>query len=123
MYRKSNIKKVFLLSLLLLMGTEAGELNYQAEIEHLLKYVQTTSCKYIRNGDEHDGRNAAKHIENKYDYFQDEIHTAEDFIRLSATKSTMSGKKYYIQCKGMDKIESAQWLLKELNRYRKKKTK
>ena len=113
------LKKFFLLSFLILFNSEAAESNYKAEIAHLLTYVKNTPCQYIRNGDTHDGTEAAKHIQNKYDYYKDDIHTAEDFIRLSAAKSTMSGSKYYIQCPGSPKVESAQWLLQELDRYRK----
>lgn len=86
---------------------------------HLLVYVQNSSCKYIRNGEAYDGVAAAKHIKKKYDYYKDDIHTAEDFIRLSATKSTMFGSKYYIKCKGSAKVESSIWLLEELEKYRK----
>ena len=79
-----------------------------------------TQCQYIRNGDAHNGVAAEKHIRKKYDYFKDEIKSAEDFIRLSATQSTMTGSKYYIECKGSPKIESRKWLLSELKRYRTK---
>ena len=92
----------------------------QAEIAHLLNYVKTTQCKYIRNGSEHSGADAASHIKKKYDYFKDDIKTAEDFIRLSATKSTMTGSKYYIQCPNSPKVESGKWLLSELKRFRAK---
>ena len=117
--RKYMLKKFFLLSLFLMYSADASELNYKIEIKHLLEYVQNTSCKYIRNGDVHDGLTAAKHIHKKYDYYNDKIHTTEDFIRLSATKSMMFGSKYYIKCAGSAKEESAQWLLEELERFRK----
>jgi hypothetical protein len=113
--------KIFLLSFFLLLNSEAVESNYQAEIAHLLEYVKTTKCQYIRNANSHDGPMAAKHIKRKYDYFKDEISSAEDFIRLSATKSTMLRSKYYIKCAGSEKVESANWLLDELHRYRNKK--
>lgn len=113
--------KFFLLSFFLLLNSEAAESNYQAEIAHLLEYLKTTKCQYIRNANSHDGPMAAKHIKRKYDYFKDEISSAEDFIRLSATKSTMSRSKYYIKCAGSEKVKSANWLLDELHRYRNKK--
>ncbi len=114
------LKKFFLLSFLLLFSSEAAEVNYKVEIVHLLAYVKNTSCKYIRNGEAHDGVAAAQHIQNKYDYYKDDIHSAEEFIKYSATKSTVSGSKYYIECSGSSRVESAQWLLAELDRYRKK---
>jgi len=114
------LKKFFLFSFLILFSSEAAEVNYKVEIAHLLVYVKNTSCKYIRNGEAHDGVAAAQHIKKKYDYYKDDIHTAEEFIRFSATKSTVSDSKYFIECSGSAKVESAQWLLAELDRYRKK---
>ena len=92
--------------------------DYKQEIQHLLNYVKTTDCLYIRNGDSYKGPKAVSHIQRKYDYFEDDIHSAEDFIRLSATESTMSGKRYHIQCPNKPQVESGRWLLDELARYR-----
>jgi len=94
-----------------------------SEIAHLMDYVKKTECTYIRNGTEHNGVDAAEHIKKKYDYYNDkgQIHSAEDFIRLSASKSMISGSKYMISCPGEAKVESGKWLLKELKRYRAKK--
>jgi len=111
--------KNLLITLLLFTSLEAKQKSYQNEIDHLLLYVQTTECSYVRNGDAHDGKDAKKHIQRKYDYFYDDIESTEDFIRLSATKSTMSGSKYYIVCPNKPKIESSKWLLDELHKYRK----
>jgi len=111
------LKKLLLLITLLVLPAFA---DTASEIDHLLNYVKKTECAYIRNGTEHKGADAVAHIKKKYNYFKDEIKTAEDFIRLSATKSTMSGRKYMIQCPGEPKIESGKWLLEELKRYRSK---
>ena len=111
--------KLLLLALLLFISLEAKEKSYQNEIDHLLTYVETTKCSYIRNGDAHDGPDARSHIQRKYDYFYDDIESTEDFIRLSATKSTMSGDKYFIACPNKPKVYSSEWLLDELHRYRK----
>ncbi|WP_299979413.1 DUF5329 family protein [uncultured Pseudoteredinibacter sp.] len=94
----------------------------QQEINHLLAYVKSTNCQYERNGKRHSGKEAVKHIQRKYRYFADEIKTAEDFIRLCATKSTMSGKYYKVHCvtgKAIkNEIKSVDWLSEELLRYR-----
>lgn len=92
----------------------------KAEIDHLISYVKNTNCMYERNGDKHKGSKAAKHIVKKYRYFEDDIKSAEDFIKLSATKSTMSGKYYQIHCPNQPVIKSQDWLLAELNRLRAK---
>ena len=111
--------KLLLLTLLLFVSLDAKEKSYQHEIDHLLLYVQNTECSYVRNGDAHNGKDARSHIQRKYDYFYDDIKSTEDFIRLSATKSTMFGNKYYIECPNIPKVESSKWLLDELHRYRK----
>ncbi|MCV6620908.1 MAG: DUF5329 domain-containing protein [Cellvibrionaceae bacterium] len=90
----------------------------QQEINHLLVYVKSTNCQYERNGKRHSGKEAVKHIQRKYRYFADEIKTAEDFIRLCATKSTMSGKYYKVHCAEGKAIKSVNWLNEELLRYR-----
>ena len=88
------------------------------EITHLLTFVEKTECSYHRNGSEHNGNEARQHIQKKYDYYRDDIKTAEDFIAYSATKSLISGQKYTIACVGEKVQFSDEWLKKELNRYR-----
>jgi len=110
---------ILLITLFALMSTASfAEASYKIEIDHLLNYVKNTKCLYERNGDRHSGVNAHKHISKKYKYFEDDIQSAEDFIRLSATQSTVSGRKYHIICPDEKRIESGKWLLKELHRYR-----
>jgi len=90
----------------------------QEEINHLLNFVSSTDCKYERNGTMHNGAEAVKHITKKYEYYSDDIETAEEFIKYSATKSKMSGKYYKIHCSNMVAVKSQDWLLQELNLYR-----
>ena len=91
----------------------------QDEIAHLLKFVETTECKYERNGTMHSGAEAVEHINKKYQYYADDIKSTEDFIKYSATKSKMSGKYYKIHCANADVVKSQEWLLTELKMYRK----
>ncbi|WP_444915538.1 DUF5329 family protein [Microbulbifer sp. TRSA007] len=88
------------------------------EINHLMEFVSASECTFIRNDSEHTSQEAVEHMEKKYKYFSNKIDSAEDFIRLSATKSTFSGKLYHIQCADKPKEESQRWLLNELARYR-----
>ncbi|TBR41621.1 hypothetical protein CBF23_009700 [Marinomonas agarivorans] len=90
----------------------------QAEIDHLLSFVATTECQYERNGTLHDATAAVNHIKKKYDYFIDDIATAEDFIEYAATKSSFSGKFYKIHCHGVPAVKSNAWLTDELKRFR-----
>ena len=59
-------------------------------------------------------------MQKKYEHFRNEIKTPEDFIRLAATKSLMSGNPYYVKLKNGEKITSETWLLKALEAYREK---
>ncbi len=103
---------------ILLVSSPASFANSEQEINHLLDYVGKTECSYLRNGNSHNGEEARSHIQKKYDYYRDDIKTAEDFIAYSATKSTMSGNKYTIQCIGKKVQYSGDWLNAELKRYR-----
>lgn len=88
------------------------------EVEHLLSFVRQSDCVMVRNGNEHEGEEAASHIQKKYDYFADDITTTEAFIEYSATKSTMSGKYYTVKCPDGKEMRSQDWLLEELAVFR-----
>ena len=90
------------------------------EVAHLLEFLRTTPCTVERNGKKHDGENAYSHVQKKYNYFRDDIETTEEFIEYSATKSTMSGKYYRVLCEGQAPVRTQDWLLRELDGYRKK---
>jgi hypothetical protein len=87
------------------------------EIASLLLFVEQSGCTFIRNGKHYDAPEARRHIEKKYDYFKDQITTAEEFIQFSATKSTMSGKPYSVIFNGVG-MTSSDWLYAELNKLR-----
>lgn len=108
---------------LLLLGLISSHTfaNTEDEIKHLLRFVEETDCSYERNGRIHDGRDAAKHIKKKYRYFKDDILSAEDFIKYSATKSRVSGKHYKVHCEHANSINSRDWLLAELVEFRENK--
>ena len=88
------------------------------EVEHLINYLETSNCLMVRNGGSHEGAEAAKHVRRKYKYFRDDISSTEQFIELSATRSTMSSKPYEVHCPGEPPIKSADWLLAELEAFR-----
>ena len=91
------------------------------EIYHLLGFVKKSTCKCEQNGILYSCKDAKGHILMKYKYFKKrgKIHSAEDFIRYSASKSELGGEKYRAHCSGKV-INSSEWLLQELASYRKK---
>ena len=90
----------------------------RAEVEHLIAFVRETECRIERNGKYYDGLAAVKHIEKKYAYFRDDIESTEDFIRLAASRSTLSGRAYTVICGDAEPIETQAWLLQELESLR-----
>ena len=92
--------------------------NQVAEVNHLINFVKTSDCVLNRNGTDHSGEKSVAHIQKKYNYFRKKIKSTEDFIEYSATKSTMSGKYYTVTCPGQEAINSQDWLLNELARFR-----
>ncbi|KHF26529.1 DUF5329 domain-containing protein [Solemya velum gill symbiont] len=120
MNREPVLKYAVCLSALLYISSASAELPpaEKEAIDHLLKFVSQTSCKINRNGSFHDGPEAVAHIRKKYDYFKDKILTAEEFIDYSATKSTMSGTYYLVQCGQEEPKKTREWLLEELGEYR-----
>ncbi len=73
------------------LPAESGE-GVRQEINHLLHYIESSGCIFIRNSKESTPAEARAHIQKKYNHFRSRVKTAEDFIRYAATKSTISGK-------------------------------
>jgi hypothetical protein len=87
------------------------------EIQHLLDYVGNSVCTFVRNGVEADATAARKHLVTKYAYEKSGVNSAEDFIRLVASRSSWTGEPYVVRC-GNSQFLSADWLADELHRYR-----
>ena len=111
-----QVIRAIILTLLLVAVDVAADT--QEEINHLLGFVANTPCKYERNGTLYDGSQARDHINMKYEYYRDKVKTTEDFIKYSATKSALSGKKYTIHCPGSEVMTASDWLLGELKAFR-----
>jgi hypothetical protein len=92
--------------------------SMEEEIDHLLGFIAASPCAFIRNDVEYDGEQAVAHIKDKYDYYKSDIHSAEDFIRLAASKSMVSGRAYTVRCDATV-TPAADWLNQELAAFRK----
>ena len=89
------------------------------EINSLLDFVEHSECRFMRNGTEYPGPQARAHLEKKLEYLEesDKVSSAEDFIELAATQSSMSGRAYEVRCPAG--IQPANiWLQTELQRQR-----
>jgi hypothetical protein len=95
----------------------------RGEIDHLFEYVaHAAECRFERNGSWHDMGEARSHLAMKYEFLasRGKADTAEDFIENAATRSSITGKNYLVECRGGPAIPSAEWLRAELARYRRK---
>ncbi len=90
-----------------------------AEINHLLDYVGKAKVTFIRNGQEYTPTEAADHLQKKRQHFAKEIKSAEDFVALAATKSLVSGQAYLVKSQDGQTQQCHQWLIAELQRFRK----
>jgi hypothetical protein len=99
----------------------AAETHHLLEtVQYLLEFVKNSDCIFIRNNVEHTAAEAAAHMQRKYEHFKNKIQTPEDFIRLTATRSLMTGRLYYVRLRDGEKITSETWLLQALDEYRQK---
>lgn len=115
-----NKTKIIITTVLLWHTGNCLAADQPDEVEHLLQYIEQSGCEFERNGSIYNSVDARKHIERKYDYVESFVSETEDFIKYAATESSMSGRKYRVNCNG-EKQTSAQWLLDELGRYRNRK--
>lgn len=109
---------VLMWGLLVSSESVAGASELSQTIQYLLDFVKNSECRFYRNNKEHSAGEAAAHMQKKYNHFKKDIKTPEDFIRLAATKSLISGKWYYVKLKNGKSITSRVWLLQALEDYR-----
>ena len=113
--------KIFFICLFVSNAVNADVPSEQIkEVNHLLAFVKNSGCIINRNGTDHPAEKGVSHIEKKYDYFRDDINSTEEFIEYSATKSTMSGDYYTVNCLGKKTMRTQDWLMDELNEFRSK---
>lgn len=88
----------------------------RAEIDGLLQKLEASGCRFNRNGSWYSAPEARTHLLKKLDYLEgkDMIKSTDDFIRLAASGSSMSGKPYLVQCEGAPAVESKLWLNRQL---------
>jgi hypothetical protein len=119
-----DMAKIFMvLAGLLLSGglLAQSDPRSQAEIRHLLDFVEQSGCDFNRNGKWYPPREARAHLGKKYDYLERRglAPDAERFIERAASQSSISGRAYQVRCGDSKPVASERWLQDELSRYRK----
>ncbi len=89
-------------------------LNTQEEIALLISNIEEGSCTFHRNGKTYSSKEAAKHLHLKLSRGARHAKTTENFIQNLASKSSFSGKPYYIECQQGELISMETWLNTEL---------
>ena len=93
--------------------------SVRAEITLLLDFVEHSPCSFLRNGKQYPASEARAHMQSKLDYLLNKnmVNSAEDFIELAGSKSSLSGRLYEVNCVN-GKQTSKAWLRTELERIR-----
>src|ERR1700730_8152081 len=108
--------RIFALAFTLLASAQLafpGE-SLDDTIAYLLNYVSTSHATFLRNGTSHTPAEAVAHIKAKYEHFKPQIKTPEDFIRLSASKSLLTGKPYLVRTPDGKEMQLDAWLTNAL---------
>lgn len=88
----------------------------RAEIDAMLNRLETSACQFQRNGTWYDSARAKAHLLDKLGYIEKRgtVQSAEQFIELAASRSSVSGRPYQVRCGGAVPVESRQWLRDQL---------
>jgi Family of unknown function (DUF5329) len=125
------VRKIHLLWLALAFSFYSMALTFAAplpvpirtEVLELLKGLQVSGCQFYRNGTWYTGAEAQSHLMKKLEYLEKKemVKTAEDFIKLGASTSSLSGNPYLVRCADGQSVESKRWLQDKLKMIRESK--
>lgn len=97
--------------------TAAQASHEAARIEALITSVEKAKgLVFVRNGEDHDAVAAGAHLRMKWKKAGSRVRTAEDFIKVCATESSMSGQKYQIRFADGRVLDSADYFTAQLRR-------
>ncbi len=115
---KKILITIFVMIALFAAVVGAQENIEKKKIEFLIFSVQNLKgAKFIRNGVEHDGIEAAKHLRLKLEKAGSHVSTADDFIKLCASKSYITGQPYIVKFSDGKTITSEKYLREKLKEY------
>ena len=123
--RTTNILAVILVTLATAASpTFAADLpaTSRAEIDALLNRLGTSGCQFNRNGSWYSSAEAKAHLAKKLNYLVEKkkLDGTEQFIKLAASSSSMSGTPYQVRCGDSQPVASQTWLTTELQTIRAK---
>lgn len=90
------------------------------KIEFLISAVENAeNAVFIRNGTEHDSKEAGEHLRMKLRKAGNHINNADDFIKICSS-SYLSGKPYYIKFSDGKILEAEKFFRQKLSAYNSK---
>lgn len=84
------------------------------EINALVEAIERSQCQFHRNGSTYSALEAADHLRLKLRRGAKYAKTAESFIDNLASKSSWSGKPYFIECSSTGKQKMNTWFHQKL---------
>jgi hypothetical protein len=120
-FNEGSMKSIMVAAFVILAvisGVVSAQDNVEKKkIEFLIVSVENLKgAKFIRNGTEHTGKEAAEHLRMKLQNAL-AVQTADDFIRLCASKSIITGKPYMIRLSDGKAIKSEEYFREKLKEY------
>lgn len=113
---------ICLLVVLLSPFSLARDGREQQRIDFLIHSVAASKgLTFIRNGSDYDGGAAAKHLQMKIDYAGDRVKTAEEFVKVCASESSMTHRKYTIRLADGSTTDAAVYFAAKLREFDAKK--
>jgi Family of unknown function (DUF5329) len=100
-----------------LYSVNAPDPRTQREVSYLIRLFDRPDLRLVLNNEEFTGEGAVRIMQSKYDYYQSDIHSAEDFILLCATTSSASGNQMIVKTRKGDHPLN-EWLANKLDMYR-----
>ena len=112
---------LFFLFSLTYLNSQPPKHSEKEKIGYLLETLENSNLIFIRNGDEYSSKEARAHMQKKLEYAGNRITNVDQFITYLATKSSISGKPYYVKYPDGKKVESSIWMRELLNNLEEKK--
>lgn len=115
------MKRIFCVLLCLFITpciVEARPALEEQKIQYLIDAIANLKgATFVRNGTEYDAQQAADHVRMKLRNAGSHVVTAQDFITLCATGSSVSGQPYKIRFADGHEVPSATFLREKLSQF------
>ena len=116
---KKKLVTAFVILALFSGAVSAQDNIEKKKIEFLISSIENSKgVIFVRNGiDYNDGKAAADHLRMKLKNAGGYVQTADDFIRLCASKSYITGRPYMIRLSNGKTIKSEEYFREKLKEY------